>query len=214
MSETAKGIVYASDIAFSPQVKAEQEKRGSRAGYQRMAESRDFDSSITPDIATILAEADSFFMATASADGQPTIQHRGGPKGFLQVLDNKTLGFADYSGNRQYISVGNLAENPKAHLFIMNYARRKRLKIWCTARVVEDDSALIARLMPKDYSATPERAILFSITAWDRNCPQHIPLKFDAADVERSIMDLQRQIAALQEENAELRAFLEPRRPV
>lgn len=214
MSETAKGIVYASDIAFSPQVKAEQEKRGSRAGYQRMAESRDFDSSITPDIATILAEADSFFMATASADGQPTIQHRGGPKGFLQVLDNKTLGFADYSGNRQYISVGNLAENPKAHLFIMNYARRKRLKIWCTARVVEDDSALIARLMPKDYSATPERAILFSITAWDRNCPQHIPLKFDAADVERGIMDLQRQIAALQEENAELRAFLEPRRPV
>ncbi|MBA4783179.1 MAG: pyridoxamine 5'-phosphate oxidase family protein [Rhizobiales bacterium] len=214
MSETAKGIVYASDIAFSPQVKAEQEKRGSRAGYQRMAESRDFDSSITPDIAAILAEADSFFMATASADGQPTIQHRGGPKGFLQVLDNKTLGFADYSGNRQYISVGNLAENPKAHLFIMNYARRKRLKIWCTARVVEDDSALIARLMPKDYSATPERAILFSITAWDRNCPQHIPLKFDAADVERGIMDLQRQIAALQEENAELRAFLEPRRPV
>lgn len=214
MSETAKGIVYASDIAFSPQVKAEQEKRGSRAGYQRMAESRDFDSSITPDIAAILAEADSFFMATASADGQPTIQHRGGPKGFLQVLDNKTLGFADYSGNRQYISVGNLAENPKAHLFIMNYARRKRLKIWCTARVVEDDSALIARLMPKDYSATPERAILFSITAWDRNCPQHIPLKFDAADVERSIMDLQRQIAALQEENAELRAFLEPRPPV
>src|SRR3979411_1392366 len=130
-----------------------------------------------------LAGQDSLFLATATADGQPTIQHRGGPKGFVKLLDNNTLAFADYSGNRQYITQGNLTENPKAHIFVMDYAHRRRVKIWGEARVVDDDPALTKSLMPQGYKARPEQVILFRISAWDTNCPQHIPQKFDAADV-------------------------------
>ena len=123
------------------------------------------------------------YFATASADGQPYIQHRGGPKGFIRVLDKNTLAFADYSGNRQYITQGNLSENNKAHIFLMDYAHRRRVKIWGEARVVDDDPALLQSLMPQGYKARPEQVILFRISAWDTNCPQHIPQKFDAADV-------------------------------
>ena len=144
-------------------------------------------TAITPDLAGFLAEVRSFYLATASADGQPYIQHRGGPPGFLRVLDEHTLGFADFKGNRQYITTGNLAENTKAFIFVMDYAQRRRVKLWGRARVVEGDAALLARLWPEGYEARPEQVILFEVEAWDTNCPQHIPQMFHAEDVARTI---------------------------
>jgi predicted pyridoxine 5'-phosphate oxidase superfamily flavin-nucleotide-binding protein len=146
------------------------------------------------------------FFATASKDGQPYIQHRGGPAGFLRVLDDKTIGFADYAGNRQYITSGNLAENPKAYLFLIDYMHRRRVKLWGTARVVEGDDALIAKLMPEGYDAKPEQVVLFTLAAWDTNCPQHIPQRFEAADVRRALDERDARIAALEEEVARLKA--------
>ena len=122
---------------------------------------------ITPDLAGFIAAQTSVFLATANAEGQPYIQHRGGPPGFLRVLDEKTIGFADFAGNRQYITQGNLAENPKAYLFLIDYAHRRRIKIWGEARVVEGDAELTARLMPANYKARPEQVILFTVSAWD-----------------------------------------------
>ena len=153
-------------------------------------------------LAAFLADTDSLFLATASADGQPYMQHRGGPKGFVKVLDKHTLAFADFSGNRQYITQGNLAENPKANIFIMDYAHRRRVKLWGTARVVEDDAALLASLMPAGYKARPEQVILFTIAAWDTNCPQHIPQKFDAGDVAAALAARDARIAELEAEVA------------
>ena len=126
---------------------------------------------ITPDLAGFIAAQTSVFLATANAEGQPYIQHRGGPAGFLHVLDDKTIGFADFAGNRQYITHGNLAENPKAHLFLIDYAHRQRVKIWGEARVVEGDDALVAQLMPEGYKARPEQVILFKVSAWDVELP-------------------------------------------
>ena len=165
---------FTSDIAFTPAVKAIQERMGSRASYNRMEQGLGWASTITPDLAQFISQRDSFYMATASADGQPYIQHRGGPKGFLQVLDDSTLAFADYSGNRQYISTGNLTENDKVSLFLMDYPNRQRIKIWGTAHAIEDDQNLLDNLAPPDYNASVERAILIKIEAWDANCPQHI----------------------------------------
>src|SRR6218665_3220844 len=166
---------YSSDIAFTPSVKAIQTRKGSRPGYAHVEESGGWRTEVDDNLAAFLAETNSFFLATASADGQPYMQHRGGPKGFIKVLDKQTLAFADYSGNRQYITQGNLSENPKANMFIMDYAHRRRVKLWGTARVVEDDPALMRSLMPQGYRAKPEQVILFTIAAWDTNCPQHIP---------------------------------------
>lgn len=191
-----------SDVAFSPTVKSVQERKGSRQAYAEMQMRRD----ITPDLIGFLAERDSFYLATVSADGQPYIQHRGGPKGFLRVLDARTLGWADYRGNRQYISIGNLADNAKAFIFLMDYANRRRIKIWGEARVVEGDAALIDQLMPQDYRARPEQAFLFSLTAWDINCPQHIPQKFAAEDVAEALAARDQKIQALEQELAALRA--------
>lgn len=187
-----------SDVAFSPSVKAIQTRKGSRAGYAKMAARHDWESAITPDLAAFIGEQNSFYLATASADGQPYIQHRGGPKGFLHVLDEHTLGLADYAGNRQYISTGNLAENPKAQLFLMDYAHQRRVKIWGTARVVEPDPELVAKLGPIDDDARVEQVILFTVTAWDTNCPQHIPAKVDVADVAPIVESLQRRIGELE----------------
>lgn len=167
-------LPHASDIAFSPAVKAVQARLGSRAGYQRMAEKNDWSDEITPDLAGFIADQDSFCMATASADGQPYVQHRGGPPGFLRVLDRQTLAFADFAGNRQYITVGNLSENPRAQLFLIDYESRTRVKIWGIAECV-DDPGLLAALMPPGYEARGERVILFRVRAWDANCPRHIP---------------------------------------
>jgi len=194
-----------SDVAFTPAVKAVQERKGSRKGYRRMEERGGWQTKVTPELAAFLAERDSAYLATASRDGQPYVQHRGGPKGFIRVIDESTLGFADYAGNRQYITSGNLMENDCAFLFLMDYAHRRRVKIWGRARVVENDPELIARLMPQGYSARPEQAILFTIVAWDVNCPQHIPQKVDAADVTAVVERLRRRIGELEAENARLR---------
>ncbi|MBX9883747.1 MAG: pyridoxamine 5'-phosphate oxidase family protein [Hyphomonadaceae bacterium] len=194
-----------SDVAFSPTVKSVQERKGSRQAYAEMQMRRD----ITPDLIGFLAERDSFYLATVSADGQPYIQHRGGPKGFLRVLDARTLGWADYRGNRQYISIGNLADNAKAFIFLMDYANRRRIKLWGEARVVEGDAALIDQLMPQDYRARPEQAFLFSLTAWDINCPQHIPQKFAADDVAEALAARDQKIQALEQELAALQAARE-----
>lgn len=191
-----------SDVAFTPSVKALQEHYGSRKHYARMEREDGWRDRIDEALAAFLAERDSAYFATANNLGQPYIQHRGGPKGFLKVLDDKTIAFADYLGNRQYISVGNLAENDRAHLFLMDYANRRRVKIWGRARVVEDDPALIERLMPKGYKARPQRAILFEVTAWDVNCPQHITPRYTEAEVAAIIAPLQRRIAELEAERA------------
>jgi predicted pyridoxine 5'-phosphate oxidase superfamily flavin-nucleotide-binding protein len=187
----------ASDVAFSPAVKAVQMRRGSRAGYARMEERGGWSDRITPELAFIAAR-DSFYLGTASADGQPYIQHRGGPKGFLRVLDDRTLGIADYRGNRQYITTGNLAENDRAFLFLMDYANRRRVKVWGRARVVEDDPALLERLMPEGAAGRPEQAILITLEAWDVNCPQHITRRFDEAEVEQLVAPLRQRIAELE----------------
>lgn len=194
-----------SDIAFTPAVKAIQERRGSRAGYAKLEARGGFATELTDELARFLAERDSVYLATASATGRPYVQHRGGPRGFLRVLDGHTLGWADFRGNRQYVTTGNLAENDQAFLFLMDYASRTRVKLWGRARVV-DDAALVARLMPAGYRAVAEQAVLFTLEAWDANCPQHIPRKLDAAEVEGERARLRARIAALEAENAKLSA--------
>lgn len=195
----------ASDIAFTPTVKAMQSRLGSRAAYARMETNGGWESHISPDLARFIALQTSIFMATVSAEGQPYIQHRGGPPGFLQVLDAQTIGFADFSGNRQYITLGNLADNPKSHLFLMDYVNRQRVKLWGEARVVDNDRDLMKRLTPPDYKARPERVILFSVAAWDANCPQHIPQRFEAAEVTALLDERDRRISVLEAELARLR---------
>ena len=171
-----------------------------------MEEKSSWETRITPELAAFIAEQRSVFLATATRDGQPYVQHRGGPPGFLRVLDDKTIAFADFKGNRQYITQGNLADNPKAHLFLIDYGHRRRVKIWGEARVVEDDPALMARLMPAGYDARPEQVLLFTVAAWSSNCPQHIPQRFEAADVAAALDERDRRIAALEAEVAQLRA--------
>ena len=196
---------YSSDVAFTPAVKAIQVRKGSRKAYAHVEQNGGWRTEVDDTLAAFLAEADSRFLAPASPDGQPYLQHRGGPKGFVTILDKHTLGFADYSGNRQYITQGNLAENTKAHILIMDYAHRRRVKLWGTARVVEDDPALLASLMPAGYKARPEQVILFSISAWDTNCPQHIPQKFDAGDVAEALAGRDARIAELEAELVKLK---------
>ena len=196
---------YSSDVAFTPAVKAIQTAKGSRAAYAHVEERGGWRTEIDDKLAAFVAEANSMYLATASADGQPYIQHRGGPKGFVRILDKNRLAFADYSGNQQYITQGNLSENPKAQLFLMDYAHRRRVKIWGEARVVDDDPALLQSLMPQGYKARPEQVILFKISAWDTNCPQHIPQKFDAADVAAALASRDTRIAELEAELAALK---------
>src|SRR5947208_15903680 len=174
---------YASDVAFTPAVRAIQRRKGSREAYASVEARGGWRTEIDEHLAGFLAEPSSFYLATAAADGQPYLQHRGGPKGFVKILDKNTIAFADDSGNRQYITQGNLSENPRAHIFVMDYTHRRRVKIWREARVVEDDPAMIEALMPKGYKARPEQAILFKISARDPNYPQQIPQKFDAEAV-------------------------------
>ena len=193
------------DVIFSPSVKKVQEERGARKAYARRAAQHDLSNEITPDIAAFLASVNSAYLGTVSADGQPYIQHRGGPDGFLRVIDNRTLGFADFSGNQQFITTGNLADNPKAFLFVMDYINRQRLKFWGVARTTRDPDE-IAKLVDPSYRAKIEQAILFKITAWDMNCPQHIPQLFPAESVGRVVHDLQDRIAKLEAELKALKA--------
>lgn len=194
-----------SDIAFSAAVKSVQTRRGSRGGYARLEAKGGFATTIDPSLTEFITGMRSFYLATASKDGQPYIQHRGGPPGFLRVLDEKTLAFVDFAGNRQYISTGNLEENPKAMIFLMDYAHRQRVKIWGTARVVENDAELNAKLFPEGYKARAEASILFTIQAIDFNCPQHIPQMVFAEDVAATVVALRHRIDTLEAENARLR---------
>jgi hypothetical protein len=191
-------MTFSSDVAFTPAVKAVQERKGSRHDYARMEESGSWQTRITPDLKAFIESQTSVFLATANPLGQPYIQHRGGPPGFLHVVDDETLGFVDFVGNRQYITLGNLAENPQAHLFLIDYVHRKRVKIWGEARVVEDDPELTSRLMPKGYKARPSQVILFKVSAWDANCPQHIPKRFEAADVVAALAERDQRIKELE----------------
>ena len=196
---------YTSDVAFTPTVKAVQTRKGSRHAYERLEERGAWNTRITPDLAEFIAAQTSVFFATANKEGQPYIQHRGGSPGFLHVLDDKTIAFADFVGNRQYITQGNLADNRKAHLFLIDYVQRRRVKIWGEARVVEGDVELTANLMPERYKARAEQAILFTLAAWDANCPQHIPQRFEAAEVLASLAERDRRIEALEAEVLQLR---------
>jgi len=196
---------YPSDVVFTPTVKALQQARGSRHAYARMEQGRGWQTGITDEVRGFIEAQTSLFMATANLDGQPYMQHRGGPPGFLQVLDAHTLAFADFTGNRQFVSTGNLTDNPKAQLFLMDYAHRQRLKIWGTARV-DTDAALVERLMPADYKARAEQAIVFTVTAWDANCPQHIPQLIPVAEVLPAIAERDQRIRELEEELARLKA--------
>ena len=193
-----------SDIAFTTAVKAEQVRHGSRDSYARM----DFRSG-AQQLAPFLAEVDTAYLCTANADGQPYAQHRGGKPGFIKVIDDETLGFADFKGNKQYVTTGNLAENDKAFLFLMDYARRRRVKVWGRAMMVED-AAVIAELADPSYPAVAERALLFTVTAYDINCPQHIPQKIDAALALRVLETRDARIAELEAEVAALRAAALP----
>jgi predicted pyridoxine 5'-phosphate oxidase superfamily flavin-nucleotide-binding protein len=202
---------YSSDVAFTPSVKAVQSRKGSRHAYERVEARGSWQTRITAELKSFIEAQRSVFLATANRDGQPTIQHRGGPSGFLKVLDENTVAFVDFVGNRQYITLGNLSDNPKAHLFLIDYAHQRRIKIWGEARVVEGDDGLIARLMPEGYKARPEQVILFSVKAWDSNCPQHIPQRFEAADVAASLDKRDKRIRELEAEIERLLADKEAR---
>jgi uncharacterized protein len=201
---------FSSDVAFTSTVKALQTRKGSRAAYRRMEEKGSWHTQITSELKAFIEAQVSVFLATVSAEGQPYIQHRGGPAGFLRVLDDHTIAFVDYAGNRQYITQGNLSDNAKAHLFLIDYTHRKRVKIWGEARVVDGNEKLVGALMPEDYRARPEQVILFRVSAWDVNCPQHIPQRFEAADVAVALAQRDNRIIELEAEVARLRASPPP----
>ncbi|HVI11243.1 MAG TPA: pyridoxamine 5'-phosphate oxidase family protein [Pseudolabrys sp.] len=192
---------------FTPAVQQAQVERGSSKAYERRI-AEGFPDRITAELAKFIAEQDTAFIATATANGAPYVQHRGGPKGFIKVVDDKTLGFADYRGNRQYITLANLSENDRAFLFLLDPARRQRIKIWARARMVENDPALIERLFDQGYKARPERVILFTVEAWDVNCSAHIVTRFTEEEIEEAFVAVRDKIAELETENARLRAAL------
>ena len=190
------------DVLFSAAVKAEQERLGSRTKF----EGRDWATEITDNLRQFLDAIDTFFLATASADGRPYVQHRGGPPGFLKAIGPKLLAFADFGGNRQYITLGHLRENDHAHIFIPHFATQQRLKLWGRARVVEGDAALMERLVDPAYKAKPERAIVFELEAWDVNCRQHITARYSEAEMAPAVNKLVARIKELEEEVARLKA--------
>ena len=189
---------YPSDIAFTPAVKAIQKQKGSRDAYARVEQGRGWQTTITPELKAFLAGLDMFYLGTANAQGQPYIQYRGGSPGLLKVIDDRTLGFADFGGNRQYVTLGNLAENSKAFIFLIDYVNSRRIKLWGTARVIDDDPDLLEQLRDSDYPGRVERAIVFSIEAWDINCPQHIHKRFPQREVAPVVEQLQQRVQELE----------------
>jgi uncharacterized protein len=200
------GATPSSDVGFTPTVKAIQARKGSRAGYAKMEDRGGWKTEVDEGLADFIRAQRSFFLATANAQGQPYIQHRGGPPGFLHVIDARTLAMTDFKGNRQYISQGNLEDNPRAFIFLIDYARQQRVKIWGRARMIEGDDDLAQQLMRPGYKARAEQVLLFEIEAWDANCPQHIPQRFEADDVARALAEKDARIAVLEAEIAGLRA--------
>lgn len=201
---------FPSDVAFTPAVKAIQQQKGSRRSYSQMEHGPGWETTATQDLLEFLADLDMFYLGTSNAEGQPYIQYRGGPPGFLKVLDSQTLGFADFGGNRQYITLGNLSENPKAFIFLMDYANSRRVKLWGTARVVNDDPALFDRLRDRAYPGNVERAILFSLEAWDINCSQHIHPRFSQRQIAPVIEQLEECVRELEKELSKLRMITGP----
>ena len=193
-------LSVSSDIAFTPEVKAIQSQRGSRASYSNMERMGSWTTRITPELKAFIEAQTSVFLATANAEGQPYIQHRGGPAGFLHVLDEHTIAFADFAGNRQYISTGNLSTNRKAHLFLIDYRHQQRIKVWGEMQVLTDNAELQQRLMPAGYRARGEQVMRFTVKAWDANCPQHIPQRFDAEEVQQVLQERDARISALEQE--------------
>ena len=179
-------------FAFTEAVKEAQRRNGERLETHPAA-----NDTLTPDLKRFIGERDSFFLATANRDGWPYLQHRGGPPGFLQVLDERTLAFADFAGNKQYLTVGNLAENDRVCLFLMDWANRHRLKIWGRAAVVED-ATFVAATMPEGYEAKPERAIRIRVEAWDLNCNQHIARRFSERELAPLVAHYRARIAELE----------------
>ena len=196
---------YPSDIGFSPAVKAIQSEKGSRDNYAKMEQKGGWKTTVTPELQSFISRLDMFYLGTASAEGQPYVQYRGGAPGFLKVIDDKTLGFADLGGNQQFISLGNLSENPKAFIFLMDYVHSRRIKLWGNAKVVEGDAALEAWLRSRDYPGRVERVILFEIEAWDINCPQHIHKRFPQREVALVVEKLQQRVQELEAQLATLR---------
>jgi predicted pyridoxine 5'-phosphate oxidase superfamily flavin-nucleotide-binding protein len=190
------------DVLFSDAVKAEQARLGSRPTF----EGREWKTEITDDLRQFLGAIDTFFFATASADGRPYIQHRGGPPGFLKTIGTHTLAFADFAGNRQYITLGHLKENDRAHIFILHFATQQRVKLWGRARVIENDTELMERLVDPTYKARPQRAVVFTLEAWDVNCTQHIVPRYSEAEIAPGINKLVARIKELEEEVACLKA--------
>jgi len=188
-------------IAFTDSVKKTQEHYGTRRANERL-ENHDRLDELTRNEAQFISERDGFYLATVNEDGHPYVQFRGGPAGFLKVLDEKTLGYADFRGNLQYISVGNLSKNNKAALFLMDYPNQTRLKIFAEIEVIDagEDPALIERLTMPDYKAKIERAMILHVTAYDWNCPQHITPRFTLAEIEAGTQPLRDRIAALEAE--------------
>jgi predicted pyridoxine 5'-phosphate oxidase superfamily flavin-nucleotide-binding protein len=211
MSSTDRQFV--SDIAFTADVKQEQERRGSRDGYAKMEQRGGWRSKVDEQLTAFLAARDSFYLATVSSDGHPYIQHRGGPKGFLKVVDDSTLGFADFAGNRQYISLGNSGGNDRANIFLMDYAHRARVKVWGRLRFVEDDPDLLRSLAMPGYKAKVERAALFTIEAWDTNCPQHITPRFTEEELAPTLFRYEQRIAELSAEVERLKGQLQQNQP-
>lgn len=196
---------FVSDIAFTPSVKHEQEKRGSRAGYQKMEKRGGWRDTIDDGLREFIAARESFYLGSVSSDGNPYIQHRGGKAGFLKVLDDKRLAFADFVGNKQYITLGNLTDNPKAFIFLMDYRNKRRVKIWGHAEFVEDNEDLLNSVVDPDYDGRPERAIVFTIKAWDSNCPQHIPQMWSEAEIAPVVNTMNARIEELEAELAALK---------
>ncbi len=196
---------FVSDIAFTPAVKDVQSRFGSRNGYENMEQGRGWRNKVTEELSEFIAQRDSIYLGTSNADGQPYIQHRGGPLGFLKVIDDSTLAFADFSGNRQYISLGNISENNRAFIFLMDYANQRRIKIWGTAEVVEDDTELLKQLTDPEYGGRSKRAFVFHIEAWDVNCPQHIPRLYSEDQITSKIESLQSRVTELEAEKQRLR---------
>jgi uncharacterized protein len=198
----------ANDIVFPPAVRQAQERLGSRRKGAHLEAHGRFARPLTDDVRHFIALRDSCYLGTASAAGRPYIQHRGGPAGFLKLLDDHTIGFADFRGNRHYITVGNLSENDQAYLFLTDYTAQARVKLWGRARFVEDDPALLERLRMPDYEAVVERAILFTIEAWDTNCDQHIPHLVHVDEVVQHLVTAKARIDELESEVARLKALM------
>lgn len=197
---------FTSDVAFTASVKREQEKRGSRKGYQKMEERGGWRTTVDDELRAFIGTRKSFYLGTVNADGYPYIQHRGGKAGFLKVLDENRLAFADFAGNKQYITLGNLNDNPKAFIFLMDYRNKRRIKVWGHATYVEDDQALMDQLIDEDYNARPERAVVFTIEAWDSNCPQHIPQMWSETEIAPVVNAMNARIEELEAEVNALKA--------